>query len=105
MCDNQQLAKAYHLKLHYVKCSAAHQLPEVKHTHEQPITMKRDRSPLPPPAKCQTLCTPITSIQPDMDTHIVKTSTNHKNAIDLQVASMLVISHSMLLNIHSLRRL
>ena len=61
MCDNQQLAKAYRLKLHYVKCSAAHQLPEVTHTHERPITMKRDRSPLPPPVKHQALCMPIIS--------------------------------------------
>ncbi|KAK2152369.1 hypothetical protein LSH36_330g03057 [Paralvinella palmiformis] len=84
MCNNQQRAKAYRLKVHYIKCSVVHQLPEP----DRPIVRKRERSPSPPPAKCQAHSMPIVSAQQQMDTHIVKTSTNYKNKIDLEVAKL-----------------
>ena len=81
LCDNQQLPKACRLKLHYVKCSAAHHLPAEKEIHEQPMSVKRPRFPSLPPTKRQAI-----SIQPDMDSCVVKTSLNQKNAIDLEIA-------------------
>ncbi|KAK2158471.1 hypothetical protein LSH36_169g02011 [Paralvinella palmiformis] len=87
MCNKQQHAKAYRLKVHYIKCSLVHQLPEAKLIPDRPIVRKRERSPSPP-AKCQAHSMPIISAQQHMDTHIVKTSTNYKNKIDLEVAKL-----------------
>ena len=77
MCNNQQRAKAYHLKVHYIKCSVVHQLPEAELIPDRPIVRKGERSPSP--AKCQAHSMPIVSAQQHMNTHIVKTSTNYKN--------------------------
>ena len=89
MCNNQQRAKAYCLKVHYIKCSVVHQLPEAELIPDRPIVRKRERSPSPPPpAKCQAQSMPIVSAQQHMDTHIVKTSTNYKNKIDFEVAKL-----------------
>ena len=91
MCSNQQRAKAYHLKVHYIKCSVVHQLPEAELIPDRPIMRKRKRSPSPPPAKCQAHSMPIVSAQQHMDTHFVKTSTNYKNKIDLEVAKLFYV--------------
>ena len=110
MCNNQQRAKVYHLEVHYIKCSVAHQLPEAELIPDRPIRRTRERSPSPPPAKRQAHSKPIISAQQHMDTHIVKTSTNYKNTMDLEVAKLFyayikkdVTFHSMLLNIYSLK--
>ena len=88
MCNNQQLAKAHRLKVHYIKCSVVHQSPEAELIPDRPIARKRERSPSPPPAKRQAHSMPIVSSQPHMDNHIVKTSTNYKNTINLEVAKL-----------------
>ena len=58
-CNNQQCAKAYCLKVHYIKCSVVHQLPEAELIPDRPIVRKRERSPSP--AKCQAHSMPIVS--------------------------------------------
>jgi len=106
MCNNKQRAKAYRLKVHYIKCCVVHQLPEAELIPDRPIVRKRKRSPSPTPAKGQAHSMPIVSAQQHMDTHIVKTSTNYKNKIDLEVAKLFypcnilfnVAEHSQVMN-------
>ena len=85
---NWQLAKAFRLKVHYTKCSVVHQLPEAELIPDRPIVRKRERSPSPPPAKRQAHSMLIIAAQQQMNTHIVKTSTNYKNTINLEVAKL-----------------
>ena len=89
LCDNQQLPKACRLKLHYVKCSAAHHLPAEKEIPEQPMSVKRPRSPSPPPTKRQAI-----SIQPDMDSCVVKTCMNTVRGCVFIVLNYIIVADS-----------
>jgi hypothetical protein len=90
ICANQQLPKANRLKQHHQRCSDASKDATVSQhkessTQQPPISLKRGRSASPPP-KRQAVSVPATSIQPSIESNVVKTSPSFTSAMDLQLA-------------------
>lgn len=96
-CGNEQLAKADRAKLHFAKCTQRDMLNNVispendannqtPYSHDIPNTShKRDRS-ASPPRKRQAVPVTCTSVQPNLNGTIFKTTAKVKTDIDNQLA-------------------
>jgi len=87
ICGQQQANRATRLRAHHAKCSTSGTNDRADKATDWPVhPKKRARSPSPAPAKKQAV--PVSVTQFDISNHVVKTSTNLKATIDIEIAKL-----------------